>query len=42
LTTDERGVFRRLQREVRELMKADEILRLASAFFAPAELGRLK
>jgi transposase-like protein len=29
-----------LEREVRELRKANEILRLASAFFAQAELGR--
>ena len=29
-----------LEREVRELRKANEILRLASAFFAQAELDR--
>jgi transposase-like protein len=42
LNTDEREELRRLQREVRELKKANEILRLASAFFAQAELDRLK
>jgi len=42
LTTDEREELRRLQRENRELKKANEILRLASAFFAQAELDRLK
>lgn len=42
LSTDEREELRRLQREVRELKKANEILRLASAFFAQAELDRLK
>jgi transposase-like protein len=29
-----------LEREVRELRKANEILKLASAFFAQAELDR--
>jgi transposase len=42
LTTDEREELKRLQREVRELKKANEILRLASAFFAQAEFDRLK
>jgi transposase len=42
LTTDEREELTRLQRENRELKKANEILRLASAFFAQAELDRLK
>lgn len=42
LNTDERDELKRLQREVRELKKANEILRLASAFFAKAELDRLK
>jgi transposase-like protein len=42
ITTDEREELKRLQREVRELKKANEILRLASAFFAQAELDRLK
>ena len=40
LTTDEREELKRLQREVRELKKANEILRLASAYFAQAELDR--
>ena len=31
-----------LEREVKELHQANEILRLASAFFAQAELDRLK
>lgn len=42
LTTDDREELKRLQRENRELKKANEILRLASAFFAQAELDRLK
>lgn len=42
LTTDEREELKRLQRENRELKKANEILRLASAFFAQAELDRRK
>ena len=33
-------VWRQLEREVRELRKANEILKLASAFFAQAELDR--
>lgn len=41
-STDEREELKRLQRENRELKKANEILRLASAFFAQAELDRLK
>jgi len=40
LTTDERAEFKRLQREVIELKRANEILRKASAFFAQAELDR--
>ena len=40
LTTDEREELKRLQRENRELKKANEILRLASAYFAKAELDR--
>ena len=40
LTTSEREEFKRLQRENRELRKANEILRLASAYFAKAELDR--
>jgi transposase-like protein len=42
LSTDERDELKRLQRENKELKKANEILRLASAFFAQAELDRLK
>jgi transposase-like protein len=40
LTTDERAELKRLQREVAELKRANEILRKASAFFAQAELDR--
>lgn len=40
LTTDEREELRQLKREVRELKRTNEILRLASAFFAQAELDR--
>ena len=40
LTTSEREEMKRLQRENRELKKANEILRLASAYFAKAELDR--
>jgi len=32
--------IKELEREVRELRKANEILKLASAFFAQAELDR--
>ena len=39
LTTDEREQMKLLQREVRELRRANEILKSASAFFA-AELDR--
>jgi transposase-like protein len=39
LTTDEREQMKQLQREVRELRRANEILKSASAFFA-AELDR--
>jgi transposase len=39
-TTSEQQRVKDLEREVRELRKANEILRLASAFFAQAELGR--
>lgn len=41
LTTDERERLRALERENRELKRANEILRKASAFFAAAELDRL-
>ena len=40
LTTDERQRLKELEREVRELKRANEILRKASAFFAQAELDR--
>jgi transposase len=39
LTTDERVRMRELEREVKELRRANEILKAASAFFA-AELDR--
>jgi len=39
-TTDERERLRALEREVRELRQANEILRKASAYFAMAELDR--
>jgi len=40
LTSDERARIKKLEREVRELRRANEILRKASAFFAQAELDR--
>ena len=40
LTTDERQRLKALERENRELQRANEILRKASAFFAQAELDR--
>ena len=40
VTSTERERVRALEREVRELRKANEILKLASAFFAQAELDR--
>jgi transposase-like protein len=40
LTTDEKQRIKDLEREVRELRRANEILRKASAFFAQAELDR--
>lgn len=39
-TTAETARIKDLEREVRELRKANEILRLASAYFAQAELDR--
>jgi transposase len=39
-TTAEQDRVKALEREVRELRKANEILKLASAFFAQAELDR--
>ena len=40
ITTAEREQMKALEREVKELRKANEILKLASAFFAQAELDR--
>ena len=40
VTTDEAARIKDLEREVRELRRANEILKLASAFFAQAELDR--
>lgn len=40
LTSDERERLKQLERENRELKRANEILRKASAFFAQAELDR--
>ena len=40
LKTDERARLKDLERENRELRRANEILRKASAFFAQAELDR--
>ncbi len=40
LTTAERERLKQLERENRELRRANEILRKASAFFAQAELDR--
>ena len=40
ITTSEREQMKALEREVKELRKANEILKLASAFFAQAEQGR--
>ena len=39
-TSDERDRIKALEREVKELRRANEILKLASAFFAQAELDR--
>ncbi len=39
-STDERERIKALEREVRELRQANEILRKASAYFAMAELDR--
>ena len=39
-TTDQLKRLKELEREVRELRRANEILRKASAFFAQAELDR--
>ena len=40
LTTDERQRLKEFERENRELKRANEILRKASAYFAQAELDR--
>jgi transposase-like protein len=39
-TTEDRDRIKALEREVRELRQANEILRKASAYFAMAELDR--
>ncbi len=39
-TTAERQRMKELEREIKELRRANEILKLASAFFAQAELDR--
>ena len=39
-TTEEQERIKTLEREVKELRRTNEILRLASAFFAQAELDR--
>ncbi len=40
MTSSDREKLKELEREVRELKRANEILRKASAFFAQAELER--
>ena len=40
LTSDEKARLKALEREVRELRTANEILKKASAYFAQAELDR--
>ena len=40
VTGDEREPIKALERENKELRRANEILKLASAFFAQAELDR--
>ena len=40
VTTNEAQRVKELEREVKELRRANEILKLASAFFAQAELDR--
>jgi len=40
LTTEEHARVKALEREVKELRRANEILRKASAYFAQAELDR--
>jgi transposase-like protein len=40
ITSDEKVRYKALEREVRELRQANEILKKASAYFAAAELDR--
>jgi transposase len=40
ISSEERDRIKSLEREVKELRRANEILKLASAFFAQAELDR--
>jgi transposase-like protein len=40
VTSEERDKIKALEREVKELRQANEILRKASAYFAQAELDR--
>jgi transposase-like protein len=40
VSTEERERIKALEREVKELRRANEILKVASAFFAQAELDR--
>ena len=40
MTTDDRGRLKALEKENKELRRANEILKTASAFFAQAELDR--
>jgi len=40
VTSEERERIKALEREVKELRRANEILKTASAFFAQAELDR--
>ena len=40
VTTEERDRIKALEREVKELRRANDILKTASAFFAQAELDR--
>jgi len=40
LTTDDAARMKVLEREVKEIRRANEILRKASAYFLQAELGR--
>ncbi len=40
LSTDDQARIRELEKEVRELRQANDILRKASAYFAQAELDR--